>query len=141
VVVPNRISRGYHTFTATALDDVGNAASANITINLNADPGPLGIEWQSPSSFAFIPGGSFPIQIRFRIEDIKSVRRLRVFAKRSDLQGKEYQIGTIDDPALPGMSMEWRDAPDETGQYALTVRAELMSGDTKEESLTVQVGR
>lgn len=137
ITVPNRFSRGFHTFTVTAMDDVGNSASTSITVNLNADPGPLGVSWEAPSSF--VSRWEFPLTIRFTIDDHRSVRRLRVIAHGPGSDGNELGIGSIDDPALPRMSILWNDAPEQDGDYDIIIQAELQSGETKEEGITIRL--
>jgi hypothetical protein len=137
ITIPNRFSRGFHTFTVTALDDVGNSSSTSITINLNADPGPLGVSWETPMSSSSLSELDFPVAIRFSIDDNKSVRRLHVLARGPD--GRESEIGTIDDPALPRMSMTWSAVPEAGGEYEVIVRAELKSGEMREEGIPIQI--
>ncbi len=141
VSIPNRFPRGFHTFTATVLDDVGNRASTSVTINLNAEAGPLGVEWETPVPYSSIYVSGFPLTVRFRIDDIASIRRIRVFAREEGFQEKEYAIGTIESPSLPRMSLEWRTLPDTVGNHTIIVRAELRNGDIKEEEISVQVLR
>jgi 1A family penicillin-binding protein len=137
LTVPNRFGKGFHTLSAKAVDDVGNAATASITINLTADPGPLGIQWQAPWSYQTLYDPNFPFTVRFTIEDHESISELRVTARRQDEGGEEI-IGSIKQPPLPGMSMQWTNAP-EPGRYVLTVEALLVSGDVRSESIIVDV--
>ena len=136
VTVPNRFSKGFHTFTARAYDDVGNRGESSITVNLTADEGPIGIRWNSPWYGQYVSQGSFPFDVTFTIDDPRSVRQLRVSARRFG-SDEESVIGTIDAPALPSFSLRWQSA--QSGRYDLIVQATLLSGDVRTESIPVQV--
>ena len=135
--IPNRFTKGFRVLTARACDDVGNCSTASVTVNLAADPGPLGIQWTAPYSHQTIASGEFPFTILIRIDDQKSIQRLQVTAKDGD-GGVAQFIGTIDHPALPNMSVGWSAAPT-PGRYWLTIEAMLRSGDVRTESIPVTI--
>lgn len=136
VNVPNRVTKGFRTFTAKAHDDVGNSTTSTVTVNFTADAGPLGVQWTTPYVGQFLYGSDFPFLIRFTIDDPKSVERLLIAAK--DEFGASQVIGNIDHPALPNMAFTWQTAP-ASGRYQLTVEATLTSGEYREESIQVNV--
>ncbi len=137
VTVPNRFPKGFHTFTAKAYDDVGNAADTSVTVNLTADPGPLGVQWTSPWAGQTIYASQFPFTVKFAIDDVKSIKELHLTAK-SQMDNLEEIIGNIQNPALPSMAVQWKNVPS-PGKYHVTVEAVLNSGDTRSESVTVTV--
>lgn len=135
--IPNRYSKGFHTLTAKAYDDVGNVAETSVTVNLTADPGPLGIQWISPWAAQTIYSGQFPFSIKFSIDDVKSLKEIHVIVK-DQTNGLEEIIGNIQNPALSSMVIQWKNAP-APGKYYVTVEAVLMSGDIRSESVLVNV--
>lgn len=138
VTVPNRFPKGFHVFGAKAYDDVGNRTYTYITINLNAEAGPLGAQWLYPRDYQGVSRASgFPLTVKFRIEDQKSVERLRLYAR--DDSGTEYAIGSIENPLLPNVSMQWTDAPASYGRFELILEAELVTGDVRTESIAITV--
>jgi penicillin-binding protein 1C len=136
VYIPNRFTKGFHKLTITAYDDVGNKASDEVTINLTAEAGPIGVQWLNPYNSQNINAYEFPFQLKFRIEDYKSIERL-VISAISMNNGGEQIIGTIENPPLQNMSMSW-DQPD-NGQYRLRLEAQLVGGEQKTEEILVTV--
>jgi hypothetical protein len=137
LTIPNRYSKGYRVLTAKAVDDVGNAASASVTINLTAEAGPLGIQWTAPYSSQGLGSGDFPFTVKFSLDDPSSIQSLIVTAK-DESGATEEIIGSIDHPALPNMSIVWR-SPPAAGRYHLTVDAVLASGERKSEFIPVTI--
>jgi 1A family penicillin-binding protein len=137
VTIPNRFSKGFHTLTAKVYDDVGNSSSTSVTVNLTADPGPLGISWSSPWNSQTIYQSQFPFMVKFSISDVKSVREFHVTAKSQD-DATEQVIGDIRNPSLSTMTVPWG-APPAPGKYHVTVEAILTSGDRRSESVPVTV--
>lgn len=137
IAIPNHFTKGFRTLTAKAFDDVGNMAQTSVTVNLTAEPGPLGIQWSAPYSEQSIFSGEFPFTLRFHIDDPLSIQSIRVTAR--DANGNSAQfIGSIDRPALPNMSMIWTTPPN-PDRYWLTVEATLQSGDVRTESIPVVI--
>jgi len=136
VFIPNRFGKGFHTLTATAYDDVGNRTSMDITINLTADAGPIGVEWLNPYDSQVIDAYQFPYSLSFRIEDFRSIGSLAISAI-SLSGGSEEIIGTIENPPLQNMSMTWNSAA--SGRYRLRIEATLTGGDVKIEEILVTV--
>jgi 1A family penicillin-binding protein len=138
VTVPNRFGKGFHTLTATAYDDVGNRNSTTITVNFTAPLGALGVHWNAPWYDQHIGTAQFPYSVKITLDDPKGIKTLRIFYRSTSSGGDSGDIGSIDNPALPGMAMDWQSAP-ATGNYTLTVQATYDSGDTLEESIPVTV--
>ena len=139
ITVPNRFLKGFHRLTARVFDDVGNRAESSVTVNLTAAAGPLSLRWMSPVSGQFLYAGDFPYRLRFEIGDPKSISRLLVAAvKTGDVI--EERIGSIENPALPNMSLEWLN-PASGGDYTLLLQATLTSGEILTERLQVKVVR
>lgn len=136
VFIPNRFSKGFHTLTVTAYDDVGNRASRDITINLTAGAGPIGVQWLTPYNSQVIQGHQFPYTLKFHIDDYQSIENLEVSAI-SLSGGSEDIIGSIGNPPLSNMSMTWDSAS--SGRYRLRLEADLVGGETKTEEILVTV--
>ncbi|MFH1046962.1 MAG: PBP1A family penicillin-binding protein [Patescibacteria group bacterium] len=137
VPLPNRFPKGFHTITMTVYDDVKNRASADVTINLVADAGPIGTQWLSPINSQTVYRYQFPFNIRFRITDNSSVERLEISAQ-SISSGTEEVVGTIDNPPLPNMSTQWSEAP-EPGNYRLRLIVTLKGGERKIEEIMIVI--
>ncbi|MEY4744784.1 MAG: hypothetical protein RL272_729 [Candidatus Parcubacteria bacterium] len=137
ISIPNHFTKGFRMLTAKAYDDVGNSAETSITVNVTAEPGPLGIQWTAPYASQSLNAGDFPFTVRFRIEDPSSIQSIRMTVKDEDGM-TEQLIGSVDRPALPNMSVNWT-VPPLAGRYLLTVDATLQSGDVRTESIPVSV--
>ncbi len=116
--------------------DVGNMGTTKITVNITADPGPLGIEWTSPYYSQEITKSNFPFTVSVRINDQKSIDHLKITAVNES--GNTIDIGSVDHPALPNLSFTWTDPPPK-GQYQITVHATLVTGDERTENIPVNV--
>ena len=138
VTVPNHFDKGFHTFTATAYDDVGNKNSITITINFTADPSPLAVHWLTPWNNQNISASQFPFIISLTIDDPKSIKNVRIVAKNQGSSDERIIIGAIENPTLPNMSMQWQTSPTQ-GNYLLTLEATLLGGEMKQESIPVNV--
>ncbi|MFC1638680.1 transglycosylase domain-containing protein [Patescibacteria group bacterium] len=136
VFIPNRFSKGFHTMQVTGYDTVGNRQTAEVTVNLTADAGPIGVRWIKPQPNANVSSGSFPYTLQFSIEDYRSVERLEVSAKLLP-HGSEEMIGSIRQPPLQNMSMKWTSA--RPGHYRLRLSAWLTGGEQKSEEILVTV--
>ena len=75
--------------------------------------------------------------IKINIDDPESIKTLDFVAVGFN-NNEIIDIGTIADPALPNMGLQWKEYP-RKGRYDLTIDAELISGDTRSESITVYV--
>ncbi len=137
IPIPNRFPRGYHTLLVTVYDDVKNRATTDITINLTADAGPIGTEWITPTNLQTIYRYQFPFNVRFGITDNKSVERLEISARHLS-NGTEDIIGTIENPPLPNMSIQWSEEP-LPGRYSLRLTATLSGGERKVEEILVEI--
>jgi 1A family penicillin-binding protein len=138
LTIPNRFSKGFHTFVAKACDDVGNCAtSAAATVNLTADAGPLGMTWLIPTSGQTLYASQFPTEVRITLDDPKSISSLTVTAIGQDGQGN-YDIGVINDPPLPTISLSWAEKPS-SGRYLIQAQATLKGGDIRYENIQVNV--
>ncbi len=136
IPIPNHIGKGFHTLTANAFDDVGNTGTTQITVNITADPGPLGIEWSSPYYSQEISKSSFPFNISVSVDDRQSINHLEVTAVNEN--GDAIDIGSIDHPPLPNLSFTWNDPPPK-GKYDVTIHATLVTGDERTEKIPVIV--
>lgn len=137
VTVPNRFTKGFHKLTVRALDDVGNRADMNLTVNLTAEAGPLGVAWTKPYAQQLLSGaGDFPFLIQYRLDDPHSIRVIKVKATRLSDQNVT-EIGSTSSPSMNNMSMTWKAAV--LGNYELSLEATLTSGDVRTERIQVMV--
>jgi hypothetical protein len=79
----------------------------------------------------------FPYTVRFSIDDVKAIRSLELSAS-SLADGTEQIIGSIENPPLPNMSMQWSQTPS-PGRYRLRLTATLTGGERKSEEIMVTV--
>jgi penicillin-binding protein 1C len=137
--VPNRYAKGFHTLKAVAYDDVGNRGeTAEITINLTAEAGPLGLQWSSLNPNQRLYGYQFPLPIRVRLSDYQSVESIRLFAVRAGGWSAEELVGTINDPPLPNISFNWS-RPSQAGNYTLKAEATMAGGAIRTQQIEVYV--
>jgi len=137
ITIPNRFPKGFHVLTAKAYDDVGNRSAASVTINLTAEAGPLTVQWLTPWNYQYLNTAQFPFNVNFRIDDYKGVKKLKLLSvNQNDLT--EELIGTVENPVLPNMSMNWN-LPSGYGKYVLKIVATLLGGDDRISEMTVNV--
>lgn len=136
--IPNKFSKGYHTIEITAYDDVKNRSSAEVTINLTAEPGPIGVDWLSPKNLQTIYRSQFPYTVRFRVADYKIIETLKISVRPASSKQDEEIIGSMHNPPLSNMSIKWSEAP-RPGRYRLRLTAELPEGGEREEEILVTV--
>jgi 1A family penicillin-binding protein len=137
ISIPNDVVKGFHTLTATAYDDVGNSATASVTVNLTADVGPLALQWLSPYPSQSVDTGSFPFTISASLGDRQSIAQMNVVA-RPENGGDDIPIGSMSNPALPNLSFTWATAP-APGRYAIVAECTLNSGETQESTINIVI--
>lgn len=137
ITIPNRFGKGFHTLTATVFDDVGNRGSEDVRINLTADPLPLQVWWGSPSAYSALYRSGFPYDLKFAIDDVESIRSIELSA--IDWQGAAIPIGTIEDPKLANMAMQWGTAPELAGDYDIKLTATLVGGERVTSQIPIYV--
>ncbi|TAK05176.1 PBP1A family penicillin-binding protein [Patescibacteria group bacterium] len=123
--IPNRFGKGFHTLEIQIFDDVDNMGSDQSTINLTADPAPLGASWIVPTQSARIPLSEFPVSLRAALNDDSGVRSLEFLA--TDIEGGETRsLGSVSNPGTRPVVARWdRPAP---GSYRLWLRVMLEDG-------------
>ena len=135
--IPNHIYKGFHIFTATAYDDVGNRNESTVTINFIAPSGPSTIQWKSPLNTQILSQSQFPFSINLAVDDPKNTKKIRfVFSPQTG--GESTVINTVENPPLPNISIAWKNAPP-SGNYLLTAELTLLSGDVLQDSVAVHV--
>jgi hypothetical protein len=108
-----------------------------VTINLTANAGPLTVQWVTPWNYQYLSAVQFPFNVSFRIDDFKGVKKLKLLAVNQNDQTEEF-IGTVENPVLPNMSMNWN-MPASYGKYILKIVATLTSGDDRVSEMIVNV--
>jgi hypothetical protein len=121
VTVPGSLERGFHTFTATAFDDVDDNASATVNVNVNASPTGPAARWESPSNGAAIPSFPVPLAIGIGVPDVVTVN----FLAQKD-GGPIITVGAAV-PADGRASTPWQSRPTALGTYMLW--PQLVHGD------------
>lgn len=114
--IPNRFGRGFHTLEMQVFDDVDNMGSAQKTINLTADPAPLGANWIVPVQGARIAASAFPFNLRASLNDDSGVRSLEFLATNIE-SGAVHSLGSVSGPGTRPVVARWeRPTP---GSYRL----------------------
>ncbi|MBN1584860.1 transglycosylase domain-containing protein [Candidatus Uhrbacteria bacterium] len=137
--VPNRFGKGYRQLTAKAYDDVGNRnESRAITINLVADPGPIGIYWLNLNQNSRLHSSDFPYPITIRLDEHRAISEFSLSAV-SNGSGTVEMIGTVRNPALPNLTFTWKRPPTQSGTYRITAKITLNDGTVQMQEMSVWV--
>lgn len=128
LTIPGVFGKGFYTLRATAYDDLENAGSQDITINVAAEGVPLKLAWLRPSGDSSIRVRDFPMYIDTSLSDRVAVASVDIIAK--DAEGRETLIGTLKEPSTVGVSVSWDAAP-EPGVYGLFGRVTLANGNVR----------
>lgn len=128
--IPNRFGRGFHTIELQVFDDVENRGAASRTINLTADPAPLGAEWVSPGDGARLTAESFPTYLRAALNDDSGVRSLE-FLVTGVGTGETRSLGEVSNPGTRTVVARWERPA--AGSYRLWLKVHLTDG--REETL------
>jgi len=126
--IPSSISRGVHTLKVIAYDDIDNAGSDTVTIQLNADAGSASLELIDPKNGQTIEPSSETYTIVISLTNPEDYRSASVSAE--DLStGAVTVVGQILDPTSPFLTFDW--TLPESGTWALSARAVSDDGSTE----------
>lgn len=113
---PSSFEKGYHDISVKVIDDVGNSGSANLTINLNAEPEPLTIKIINLSNNETLHSSNFPLTLTISISDISSINKLDFYSQTAD--GSTRLIGSEIQPTTNLVQFTWQ-TPPEKGNYTV----------------------
>ncbi len=136
ISIPNSITAGFHNLTVRATDDVGNFGTTTIPININATPSTIGVTWSLPVPGSRIGIGSFPITVRFTVDNPTAVSKITLTAISEG--GTSEVLGSVSDPSLSTFTFSWA-RPSFTGKYTLRVDSEGKNGESGRDSIFVNV--
>ncbi len=126
VTLPGSLERGFHTFTATAFDDIDSSASASATVNVNADPTGPTVRWESPTNGAAIPSFPVPLAVTLNVGDVLEVK---FYAQREG--GAAVTLIGSTTPADSRAALPWQSRPTELGTYFLWPELVRTDGTTE----------
>ncbi|TAL19806.1 PBP1A family penicillin-binding protein [Patescibacteria group bacterium] len=123
--LPGKIGVGFHTLEARALDDVDNAASAQVQINVTAPPPDGTVFWASPSAGAVLTKNSFPLMLSASLASGNDFKQANFVVVSAD-GAYRHTAGTVSNPGGNLMVAKWL-LPPAPGSYYL--RLELTRAD------------
>lgn len=125
LTIPGSISRGYHTLTITAYDDVGNNASDTVGVRVESDASATALEISDPKNGQTIErvNETYPIVVSLaRAEDWSNVI---VSAER--LGGGDHTlVGEMQNPNGPYLTFPWQLPA--SGEWVLSVSGDAQNG-------------
>ncbi|MFA5936091.1 MAG: PBP1A family penicillin-binding protein [Patescibacteria group bacterium] len=115
--IPNSVAVGYHDLTITATDDVGNRATAIVTVNLVADSAPASIYLDSPTNGSRISASSFPVTVRLVMTEPANVQGIELFQEETQT-GDTRLVASESAPNGSQLNVKWNTTPP-SGKYYL----------------------
>jgi len=109
IQLPNTMEKGFHDLIVTAVDDVGNRATATVTINLNADSEPISAIIQSPANGKIIASAELPIPVSLYMSDITDIKRIDLYAQSAD--GSTRLLASNIAPQNNSITLDWTTNP------------------------------
>lgn len=125
--IPNALGKGFHDLRIEARDDVGNAGSETVTINLLADPEELLLQVVNPSPGSEISMNDFPRSVEIQINDLSDISRADLYLQTPT--GETKLIGSNIKPQENPVSFNWSFLRG-SGVYSLYAEATTESGQT-----------
>ena len=130
------VANGYATLTATAYDDVDNAASASANVLLDLPLLERGIIWSAPRDGVILETKQFPVTLQLNLIRPEQVKQVDVAARGPD--GTTYFINSIRQ-IRSTVGTPWI-RPPETGIFRLTATVTNQDGyQYTSDELTVEV--
>lgn len=124
VRLPATIGRGVHTLAVTATDDVGNARTAAVPMDVQSDREPTTLTWEQPASGATIRASDFPVTIVLNATNATGATRLEITVRETS---GERVLTSVTPPADNPIRILWPTAP---APGAVGLRARLLINDT-----------
>jgi membrane peptidoglycan carboxypeptidase len=118
--IPSSIGRGVHSIKAIAYDDVDNAGSDTVSINIEEDAGAALLEIIDPNNGQTIERTDETYTIVLSLEDPDKYQSITVYAEELST-GSRSTVGEVVNPDSPFLTLEWN-LPT-TGTWALSATA------------------
>jgi membrane peptidoglycan carboxypeptidase len=118
--IPSSIGRGVHSIKAIAYDDVDNAGSDTVSINIEEDAGAALLELIDPNNGQTIERTDETYTIVLSLEDPEKYQSVTVYAEELST-GSRSTVGEVVNPDSPFLTLEWN-LPT-TGTWALSATA------------------
>lgn len=126
--IPNSIGRGVHTLKAVAYDDIDNAGSDTVTIQVNADAGNSNLELIDPKNGQTIERSSDLYTVVVSLQDPENYRSVSIYAE-DRTSGATALIAQTLNPSSPFLTFDW--SLPISGAWALSARAISSDGSTE----------
>lgn len=124
VRLPAVVGRGATTLEVRAYDDVGNAQTVAIPIDVQSDREPISLAWESPTDDATIRRSDFPLTLGLRATTTSGANRLEIHLTDAD---GERLLTSVTPPSSGSIRILWPTPP---AAGTVTLRAKLFAGDT-----------
>lgn len=126
--LPSSVGRGIHTIKAIAYDDIDNAGSDTVTIQVESEGSDTSFELIDPKNGQTIDRTSETYTIVVSIDDPESYLSVSVYAQSLG-SGSEELIGQTLNPSSPFLTFDW--TLPTSGTWALSARAISDDGSTE----------
>lgn len=104
--IPSNISRGVHSIKTIAYDDVDNAGSDSVSINLEEDGAQSSIELIDPNNGQTIERTNETYTLVVSLDDPTDYQTVTVYAEALE-SGLRTTVGQILNPNTPFLTLEW----------------------------------
>jgi 1A family penicillin-binding protein len=128
-------ANGYHQLKATAFDDIDNANSVQIEVNLKLPTTPPQINWISPRDNATFYKSVFPLALDFSVSKATEINSLAIYAQ--GFSTGSQKIADIYDFSQNQMSVSWQNVAT-AGTYEIYASIETKDGQ-KHESTRLRI--
>jgi membrane peptidoglycan carboxypeptidase len=118
--IPSSIGRGVHSIKAIAYDDVDNAGSDTVSINIEEDAGAALLELIDPNNGQTIERTEETYTLVLSLEDPKNYQSVTVYAEELNT-GSRSTVGEVVNPDSPFLTLEW--TLPTSGTWALSATA------------------
>ncbi len=125
--IPSSIGRGVHTLKTIAYDDIDNAGSDTVTINLTQDGVGTAFELIDPKNGQTIEQTGPAYTVVVQIENPGDYRSVSLYAQTLD-SSDEQLVAQVLNPSSPFITLEW-ELPN-GGSWALSARATTNDAQT-----------
>ena len=112
-------SKGYHKLKVVAYDDVDNSNETQVDLNITVELPEPSVIWKSLSSGAIIKQSQFPVQVKLKLTDLVSSKKVDFYQRKMDT-GQINLLSTVILPKQEDISFDWP-AVFEQGEYQLYV--------------------
>lgn len=128
ITIPSSIGRGVHTLKAVAYDDIDNAGSDTVTIQVNTDAESSKLELIDPKNGQTIERSSDLYTVVVSLQDPENYRSVSIYAE-DRASGATALIAQTLNPSSPFLTFDW--SLPISGAWALSARALSDDGSTE----------